>query len=404
MPGPHPAVAATRCAARDALAGVPRGSLVLVACSGGPDSLALAAAAAFEAPRAGLRAAAVVVDHGLQPDSAPAAERAADACRQLGLSPVEVLVADCDRPAATAPEHAPVPAEQAPLGQVPAEPASAHSLPADPVPPDRIPADRVPLDPWSIDPWAVNPITDHPYAVDPFAADSIAGVSPRGGPEARARYARYEALAGSARRHAAHAVWLGHTLDDQAEQVLLGLFRGSGTRSLAGMPPRRGVYVRPFLGVDRATTEAACAAQGLRPWHDASNEDPAFLRNRVRRALADLGRDLGPGLSQALSRTATLARQDADLLDALTRDAREALGEQPWPAAALTAQPAAIRGRLWRLLAAEAGAGSVSAAHVAALDALVTSWRGQGPVALPGGAQGRRAGARVSVTPRGRQE
>ena len=99
MPGPHPAVAATRCAARDALAGVPRGSLVLVACSGGPDSLALAAAAAFEAPRAGLRAAAVVVDHGLQPDSAPAAERAADACRQLGLSPVEVLVADCDRPA-----------------------------------------------------------------------------------------------------------------------------------------------------------------------------------------------------------------------------------------------------------------------------------------------------------------
>ncbi len=265
MPGPHPAVAATRQAVRDALtdraaladpadtADTAPAELVLVACSGGPDSLALAAAAAFEVPRAGLRAGAVVVDHGLQPGSARVAADAGAACRSLGLAPVDVVRVD-------------------------------------------------------------------------------GAQGPALGPEGKARRARYDALGSAAQQHRAVAVWLGHTLDDQAEQVLLGLCRGSGTRSLSGMPRARGAYVRPFLALGRATTRAACEAQGLRPWKDPTNDDPAYLRNRVRRALADLDADLGPGLAPALARSAQLARQDADALDDLTARVRAQLGPAPWPA------------------------------------------------------------------------
>lgn len=342
MPGPHPAVAATRRAVREALAArdaraargaltdgadgahradrddVAPAELVLVACSGGPDSLALAAAAAFEVPRAGLRVGAVVVDHGLQPGSARVAADAGAACRSLGLAPVDVVRVDGEQ-------------------------------------------------------------------------------GPALGPEGKARKARYDALGSAAQQRGAVAVWLGHTLDDQAEQVLLGLCRGSGTRSLSGMPRARGPYVRPFLALGRAITRAACDAQGLRPWKDPTNDDPAYLRNRVRRALADLDADLGPGLAPALARSARLARQDADALDDLTARVRAQLGPAPWPAQAMAAQPAAIRGRLWRRLAEEAGAGALTSAHVAALDAFVEDWRGQGPVHLPGGALGSRAADRVGI-------
>lgn len=306
MTGPDPAVAAVRRAVREHLVDVPPGALVLVACSGGPDSLALLAGATFEAPKAAVRVGAVVVDHGLQEGSAAVAERAAAQCRALGADPVRVR----------------------------------------PVRP---------------------PVTS------------------AGGPEAAARTARYAALADAAGELTAYRVWLGHTLDDQAEQVLLGLARGSGTRSLAGMPRRRTPYERPLLHLSKATTLTACRALGLDPWHDPSNADPAYTRNRLRRALADLERDLGPGLAKALARTADQARDDADALDALAAQARADLGGAPWPATALAAHPPAVRGRLWRLLAVEAGCPEVTAAHVRALDALVTQWHGQGPTYLPGG-------------------
>ncbi|WP_226346471.1 tRNA lysidine(34) synthetase TilS [Agilicoccus flavus] len=357
MPGPPPAVAAVRVAVRAALracaagdrgeavpaaasavggtsgsvvpadpSGASGAPLALVACSGGPDSLALAAGAAFEAPRAGWRAGAVVVDHGLQDGSGAVAEAAATACAALGLDPVLVEAVDV-------------------------------------------------------------------------------GAGGRG-PEAAARSARYAALDAAARQTGARVVLLGHTLDDQAEQVLLGLARGSGARSLGGMAPRRGRYLRPLLALRRAETRAACAEAGLTPWRDPHNDDPAFTRVRARRALAALEDDLGPGLSAALARSADLLRDDADLLDDLASAARADLGPAPWPAARLAELPRAIRGRLWRRLAFEAGCppGDVSAEHVAALDALVTRYRGQGPVALPGSARGTRRAGGVTITGPGRVE
>ena len=218
------------------------------------------------------------------------------------------------------------------------------------------------------------------------------------GPEAAARAARYDALEGAAAGLGADLVLLGHTRDDQAEQVLLGLARGSGARSLAGMPRRRGPFARPLLDLPRATTEAACAAAGLDPWHDPHNADPAYRRVRARRLLAALERDLGPGVVPALARSADLLREDADLIDGLAGEARCGLGDGPLEAAALAALARPVRARVWRMVAVEAGvpAGALFAVHVDALDALVgRRWRGQGPVDLPGGVQARRQGGQV---------
>jgi tRNA(Ile)-lysidine synthase len=315
MAGPPPAVAATRRAVRAQLRDLPPDALVLVACSGGADSLALAAALAFEAPRRGLRAGALVVDHALQAGSGGVAATAASACRSLGLDPVEAL--------------------------------TVH----------------------------VRPTPD--------------------GPEAAARAARYAALDAAAERLGAGRVLLGHTRDDQAEQVLLGLARGSGARSLAGMPARRGSFARPFLGLRRADTEAACTASGLTAWQDPHNADRSFARVRARQALAHLETELGPGLAGALSRSARLLREDADLLDDLADEARARLGRGPVEAAAVAELPPALRRRVLRLLAVEAGAtpGALSATHLRSVEALVCDWRGQGPVDLPGRVVATRRGA-----------
>lgn len=226
----------------------------------------------------------------------------------------------------------------------------------------------------------------------------VAGDS-REGPEAAARRVRYQALAESADRHAAAAVLLGHTRDDQAEQVLLGLVRGSGVRSLAGIPPRRGQVRRPLLQITREQTEASCAELDLTPWHDPHNDDDAFTRVRVRRALRDLESDLGPGIRDALARTAEQVRADADLLDKQADDAARHLGAPPWSVGKLTAYPDPIRTRLWRrlLIAAGAPAGQVSSRHTDECDRLVTAWHGQGPIHVPGGLLVRSTGEVVRV-------
>lgn len=226
----------------------------------------------------------------------------------------------------------------------------------------------------------------------------VAGDS-REGPEAAARRVRYQALAASADRHGAAAVLLGHTRDDQAEQVLLGLVRGSGVRSLAGIPPRRGQVRRPLLQITREQTEASCAELDLTPWHDPHNDDDAFTRVRVRRALRDLESDLGPGIRDALARTAEQVRADADLLDKQADDAARHLGAPPWSVGKLTAYPDPIRTRLWRrlLIAAGAPAGQVSSRHTDECDRLVTAWHGQGPIHVPGGLLVRSTGEVVRV-------
>ncbi|HUJ05808.1 MAG TPA: tRNA lysidine(34) synthetase TilS [Streptosporangiaceae bacterium] len=358
--GPHPAVAAARLGVRRCLDRLEPGSLVLAACSGGPDSLALAAALAFEAPRGGLRAGGVTVDHGLQPGSADQAAKVAGTLRDLGLDPVCCVSADV------------------------------------------------------------------------AARGGQAGYP---GPEAAARRARYAAIDAAAEQAGACAVLLGHTMDDQAETVLLGLARGSGARSLAGMDESSGRYLRPLLGMRRAQTRAACAALGLDPWDDPQNQDQAFARTRVRGQVLPLMEELlGPGVTEALARTAAQLRADADALDALTDQAADRL-MRDWPAgpagpgaaggradgqenrqadgqkdnladgktlevAELAALPAAVRTRLLRRAAIAAGApaGSLTAGHVADLDALVTAWHGQRWADLPGAVRCRRRYGRLHFT------
>jgi tRNA(Ile)-lysidine synthase len=313
-----------------AAGGVPAGALVLVACSGGADSLALAAAAAFVAPRLGLRVGGVTVDHGLQPGSAERAAGVAALLGRLGLDPVRSV-------AVTVP------------------------------------------------------------------SGSAAGGA---GPEAAARAARYHALDAAARDYRAAAVLLGHTLDDQAETVLLGLARGSGGRSLAGMPVQRGRYRRPLLAVRRAATTAACIELGLEPWQDPHNSDFRYARARVRhQALPALETALGPGVAEALARTASQLRADVECLDELAfaesgqlrRDCSDPAGlEAGW----LRALPAAIRTRVLRDAAIMAGCphGALTAGHVGAVDALVTDWHGQRWVDLPGGMRARRRAGKVWFT------
>jgi tRNA(Ile)-lysidine synthase len=321
--GPGAAVAEVRNAVRASVGDLTAGELVLVACSGGADSLAAAAAAAFVAPRLGLRAGGVTVDHGLQPGSADRAAAVAALLARLGLDPVRSV------------------------------------------------------------------------------AVTVAPASSAAGPEAAARAARYRALEGAVADHGAAAVLLGHTLDDQAETVLLGLARGSGGRSLAGMPARRGPYRRPLLAVRRAATRAACAELGLEPWQDPHNSDFRFARARVRhQALPALEAALGPGVAEALARTARQLRTDAECLDDLAfaesaqlrADCSDPAGlDASW----LRALPAAIRARVLRDAAIMAGCphGALTAGHVEAIDALVSGWRGQRWVDLPGGVRAcRRAG------------
>lgn len=396
MSGPPPAVAAVRVAVRRALADVGDGGTVLVACSGGADSLALAAGLAWEAAaraRAGrpLRTGAVVVDHGLQDGSHDVARDAAGACRALGLDPVRVVRVD---------------------------------------------------------------------------------VGASGGPEGAARTARYAALDDAADALGAAAVLLGHTLDDQAETVLLALARGSGERALAGMRPVRGRWRRPLLGLRRVDTEAACAAQGLVPWHDPTNGRPVHgdaasgadagsgagavpagpvpgvpgageggpsadatalpLRSRVRvEVLPLLERVLGPGVAQALARTADALADATDVVDdaaahllAAARVGPAAPSADPGIGRTPSADPvtgrasdrpgatddgvvldvatlaAALPGTRRRALhdaarAAGCPPGALTRAHVLAVEALVVDWRGQGPVHLPGGRAARRACGRL---------
>ncbi|WP_405491566.1 tRNA lysidine(34) synthetase TilS [Streptomyces sp. NBC_00096] len=371
--GPHPAVAAIRLAVRRALHdvltdltdrpapppaaprvgrpsrtvaihGVPGGPaphdplpdtapLVLVACSGGADSMALASALAFEAPKLGIRAGGITVDHGLQDGSDLRAAEVVARMTALCLDPVESV------------------------------------------------AVRVGRD---------------------------------GGPEAAARDARYAALDEAAHRLGAVAVLLGHTRDDQAETVLLGLARGSGIRSLSGMAEvsggpgtpgargRRHRYRRPFLQVDRQTARKACMVQSLAVWDDPHNTDPAYTRSRLRHeGLPALEKALGKGVVEALARTAQLSRDDADALDAWAAEAEHGVRDEDGrlECAKLYVLPPAVRRRVLRraVVAAGSPAGSLFARHIEEVDRLITGWRGQGAINLPGRVEAQRQGGRLVI-------
>jgi tRNA(Ile)-lysidine synthase len=317
----HPAVARVRRGVRETLARLEAGGVVVVACSGGADSLALASASVFEGHKRGLRIVGATVDHGLQEGSAA---QAATVVGQLATLGVDETVS------------ARVRVEGAGLG-----------------------------------------------------------------PEAAARSARLAVLGQIAERFGAGLVLLGHTRDDQAETVLLGLTHGAGGRSLSGMRREYAegpvVFARPLLEVPRDDTVTACQVEGLAYWTDPHNADPAYTRARIRtRVLPVLEEELGPGVAETLARTAPLLRADMDHLDDLAdaefarlitaEGARPPGGCPPLPVEELDALPWAIRSRVLRRAALCAGgiASELTYDHVRSMDALVRDWHGQQGVDLPG--------------------
>jgi tRNA(Ile)-lysidine synthase len=308
-----PAIADVRRAVREAWMrhGMVSGDRVLVACSGGADSLALAAAAIFEGGRAGISVSAVIVEHGLQAETKRVAEETRQVLTELGASPVEVR------------------------------------------------------------------------AVKVAATKA-------GGPEAAARTARYAALDAAADEHDAKFVMLAHTLNDQAETVLLGLARGSGNRSLNGMAEVNGRYLRPLLAIERATTVAFCEDSGLTPWQDPQNSDSKFARVRARHHVMPILEDeLGPGIAQALARTAEQLREDETALAELA----EVFFAQFASIRATSIEisldefggaPLAIRHRVVAKALQILQAPEFARVHIRAIDALVDDWHGQKPLTLPG--------------------
>ncbi|WP_036555456.1 tRNA lysidine(34) synthetase TilS [Nocardioides insulae] len=324
----HPALAQVRRGVRAALQPLTPGATVLVACSGGADSLALLSATVAEARTQALVVLGVTVDHALQSGSAEYAAHVVEQMAQLG-------------------------AAQTVTARVTVEDGGGM------------------------------------------------------GPEAAARRARYDVLDQVAEQVGAEAILLGHTRDDQAETVLLGLTRGSGGRSLAGM--RRGFdrYRRPLLDVSRADTVTACQVEGIDYWTDPHNSDPAYTRVRVRtRVLPMLEDELGPGVAATLARTADQLRVDMDHLDDQAEAAFAVLAPPAGPGEpvphglsveALAELPTAIRRRVLRLAALAAGAPGAELfhEHVLALDTLITGWRGQRWIDLPGHLRGVRREGRL---------
>ncbi|WP_431814214.1 tRNA lysidine(34) synthetase TilS [Kocuria sp. cx-455] len=300
------------------LPATPDGSppLVLVACSGGPDSLALAAAAAHWARRGTVRLGAAVIDHQMQPGSHEVAGATVRVLQDMGLEPVISR---------------------------------------------RVTVDR-------------------------------AGY----GPEMAARLARYAALNDIAAQLHAEAVLMGHTRNDQAETVLLGLARGSGTRSLSGMSSRHtreGVlYLRPFLNVTRQETETICRAEGLDPWHDPSNSDTALMRSRIRhRVLPFLEEHLGPGISDALARTASVLEADADFLDEQAAEFFRRARVEPAAASAVELDcqavqeaPAAMRRRMLAQACIAAGGETPTFERLSALEGFALGHGAAGPLQMAG--------------------
>ena len=306
------ALVALRSAVRAKLENFSAGDVILVAVSGGADSLALAEAAKLEGEKLALKVIGVTVDHQLQSGSDLQAEKVV---KQLSI----------------------------------------------------------------------------PCIVEKATVEITDGL------EASARRARYSALDKCAAENSAVAILLGHTKDDQAETVLLGLARGSGARSLSGMASANGIYLRPFLEVTRAQTVAACKELKLEPWNDPHNDDETFLRVKARKnVLPMMESELGPGIRDALVRSAQLLRDDADALDLLANEFWQS--DRSLEVAPLAALPRAIRTRVLRLALFESGVSQLSAEQVAQVEALISNWKGQGEVSLPAGVKVSRISGRLTLS------
>jgi tRNA(Ile)-lysidine synthase len=291
---------------------------ILFGCSGGADSMALALALFIESENKNI--IPIVVDHGLQPESA-----------QVTLDTVEKLKK---------------------VGYKQIETAKAQVI-----------------------------ITD--------------------GLEASARRARYQIFNQLIDAYDAKYFLLAHTLNDQAENVLLGLARGSGTRSLSGMAVENNKFIRPLLKISRETTQAACIEGGVEIWEDPHNNDQRFTRVRVRQnVLPVIEENLGPKITEALARSSDLLRDDADALDSFANEFFNYVDKLNLEVVDLERLPKAIRTRVLRLAIYNAGSpiGSLTSDHIGSVESLVSDWHGQKEVALPGNVKVFRNSGRIILS------
>ncbi len=294
------------------------GETILFGCSGGTDSMALAAALLKESNNS--KIIPVVVDHGLQSNSAEIAAQTVAKLKDLGYLEVATARANVE-------------------------------------------------------------VTD--------------------GLEASARRARYLIFKQFIDSYQPKYFMLAHTLNDQAESVLLGLARGSGARSLSAMATVNNIFVRPLLKNTRAQTAAACIEAGIKVWDDPHNLDQRFARVKVRRNLLPIFEEnLGPGITEALARTADLLRDDADALDDFANQYFSQADASNLDVAELERLPKAIRTRVLRLAIYKAGApsGMLSADHIASAEALISDWHGQKEVSLPGNVKLSRISGRITLS------
>jgi tRNA(Ile)-lysidine synthase len=230
---------------------------------------------------------------------------------------------------------------------------------------------------------------------------AIAQVKITDGLEASARRARYQIFNQFIDTYRPKYFLLAHTLNDQAESVLLGLARGSGARSLSGIAVENNVYVRPLLKISRQTTVAACREGGIEIWSDPHNDDLRFARVRTRKnVLPNLEENLGPGITEALVRSADLLRDDADALDSFAREYFAQTDPLNLSVNELERLPKAIRTRVLRLAIYKAGAptGSLSAEHINGAEALISDWHGQKELSLPGDVKLLRNSGRITLS------
>ena len=230
---------------------------------------------------------------------------------------------------------------------------------------------------------------------------AVAQVIVTDGLEASARRARYKVFHQFIDSYQPKYFLLAHTLNDQAETALLGLARGSGARSLSGMATQNNLFVRPLLKITRQMSESACTEAGIDFWSDPHNQDLKFARVRVRKnVLPTLEENLGPGITEALVRTADLLRDDADALDGFANEFFAQVDPNNLEINDLERLPKAIRSRVLRLAIYQAGApsGSLTAEHIEAAEALISNWHGQKEVSLPGNVKLLRNSGRIVLS------
>lgn len=312
-------ISLARRAVRESLKALHPGDHIIVAVSGGADSLLLAYCVNLEAEKDAFQITSVIVNHQLQENSAEIAEVAKRELLKLGLDRVEII-----------------------------------------------------------------PVK----------------VMKENGLEADARTARYAALETYAKKIRATGIFLGHNQDDLAESVLLGLTQGAGTKSLAGMSVHDGKYLRPLLTLSREQILQACEEAGITYWSDPHNDDERFTRVKIRKnILPIMESEIGPGIRDALARSARIFREDSDALDQLT-DEIYATIDNPYSIDILVLEklPSAIRKRVIRRALASLGAARLSSEQIGWVEALISQWHGQGAVALPAGVTARRESGRLALS------